>query len=77
MAKDKSKAFIYSASVTINGQSHKLHFRKERQRAEFIGRAQHLEGVSNASIDVGIYVYEDANDVLNMVANFANRHVKI
>lgn len=77
MAKDKSKSFTYAASVTINGESHKLYFRKDKQRMEFINRARFLEGVSNASIDVGIYVYDDAESAINMVANFASRHVKI
>lgn len=73
MAKDKSKVFIYAASFTANGDSHKMYFRKERHRAEFVNRIAHLDGVSNASIDVGIYVYEDADAAVNTVANYTSR----
>lgn len=77
MAKDKSKSFTYAATVTVNGVTFTLHFRKEKQRMEFVNRAAYLEGVSNSSIDIGICVYEDADAAINTVANFANRHVKI
>jgi hypothetical protein len=77
VAKDKTKDFTYAATVTINGEAHKLYFRKDKQRMEFINRARFLEGVSNASIDIGVYVYDDAEAAINMVANFASRLVKI
>lgn len=77
MAKDKSKAFGYAAHITANGKSHTLYFRKERQRAEFVQRASYLEGVSNASIDVGIYIYDDVDAAINTVANYASRAVKV
>ena len=76
MAKDKSKAFIYAASFTANGASHKMYFRKEEQRMDFVNRVAHLVGVSNASIDVGVYVYEHADTALNIVANYTNRITK-
>ena len=77
MAKDKSKSFTYAATVTVNGVTHKLYFRKEKQRMEFINLARYLEGVSGSSVDVGIYVYDDAKSAINTVANFANRLLKI
>lgn len=73
MAKDKTKAFTYAATVTVNGETHKVYFRKEKHRMEFVERVRYLDGVSNASIDVGIYVYEDAESALNTVANYASR----
>lgn len=77
MAKDKTKAFTYAATVTVNGETHRLYFRKEKHRVEFIERARYLEGVSNTSIDVGIYVYENPDSALNTVANYASRAVKV
>lgn len=75
MAKDKTKSFTFAASVTVNGKAHTLYFRKEKQRAEFISRVSYLQGVSHASIDVGLYVYEDVDAAVNTVANYADRMV--
>lgn len=77
MAKDKSKAFIYAATFTVNGSTHTMYFQREKRRMEFIERVGFLQGVSNASVDVGIYVYDDAESAINTVANYAHRIVKI